>query len=131
MVVLSMIYFLYVFERVSYHTADFLAIENRGSGCTLHNKSPTTRLFGRSGLYLSRKNRKRGCGTGKSALLLARFHADFPAYDIDVTATETIEQIALQCYYKYVVVNFRHYAFVVLYAVAPAVLSHGNGLAEQ
>lgn len=68
---------------------------------------------------------------GKSALLLARFHADFPAYDIDVTATETIEQIALQCYYKYVVVNFRHYAFVVLYAVAPAVLSHRNGLAEQ
>ena len=68
---------------------------------------------------------------GKSALLLARFHADFPAYDIDVTATETIEQIALQCYYKYVVVNFRHYAFVILYAVAPAVLSHRNGLAEQ
>ena len=128
LVLLSIIHFLGT-ETVSYHTASFLAIENSGSGYTLHDKSPTTRLFDVYRALFLAKNKKKDCGTGKSALLLARFHADFPAYDIDITATEAIEQIALQCYYKYVVVNFRHHAFVVLYAVAPAVLSHRNRLA--
>ena len=126
LVLLSIIHFLGT-ETVSYHTASFLAIENSGSGYTLHDKSPTTRLFDVYRALFMAKNKK--LRNGQSALLLARFHADFPAYDIDITATETIEQIALQCYYKYVVVNFRHYAFVVLYAVAPAVLSHRNRLA--
>lgn len=126
LVLLSIIHFLGT-ETVSYHTASFLAIENSGSGYTLHDKSPTTRLFDVYRALFMAKNKK--LRNGQGALLLARFHADFPAYDIDITATETIEQIALQCYYKYVVVNFRHYAFVVLYAVAPAVLSHRNRLA--